>query len=216
MPLMTPEKFWTRVQRCTHGLWCDLCCWEWQGTRCLDYGTFVENGKDKRAHRYAFILAYGAIPPKHFICHHCDNPPCCNPAHLFSGTQADNLQDAKKKGRTTYGERNAQSKLTTAQVEAVLLAAQQGERAYMIAQRMQLSPTTVYHIIHRRRWQHLPGDDVMPQLLTTLDCVRCGHHWITRTPSRPTRCPRCKNPRWWEARQRRPRRDRKAQSWHVA
>lgn len=67
------------------------------------YGTITnEVGQRPRkilAHRAAWIAAHGPIPYGLFVCHHCDNPPCCNVAHLFLGTAEDNMQDMARKGR---------------------------------------------------------------------------------------------------------------------
>jgi hypothetical protein len=53
------------------------------------------------------------------VLHRCDHPACVNPAHLFLGTQKDNMQDAKSKNRTTQGRRNAMAKLTSEDVLAI-------------------------------------------------------------------------------------------------
>lgn len=81
----------------------DSGCIEFVGAQAgRGYGVINEGGDRGRcllAHRVAWELANGPIPPGLDICHTCDNPPCCNPDHLFLGTRRDNMQDAKAKGR---------------------------------------------------------------------------------------------------------------------
>ncbi len=81
-------------------------CWLWTaGTfGSKPYGQFgiqEAPGKQKHlyAHRVAFRLAHGPIAEGAYICHSCDTPLCCNPAHLFAGTHTDNMRDASRKGR---------------------------------------------------------------------------------------------------------------------
>ena len=75
-------------------------CWEWTGSvNDKGYGLIYVEGKSKRAHRITYQLFKSEIPKGLFICHHCDNPGCVNPEHLFVGTQKDNMQDCIRKGR---------------------------------------------------------------------------------------------------------------------
>ena len=78
-------------------------CIEWTGARLLPpnepYGVFTSSGKRYRAHRAAWIMAHGPIPDGMMVCHRCDNPPCCNPEHLFLGSAKDNAEDMVSKGR---------------------------------------------------------------------------------------------------------------------
>jgi hypothetical protein len=88
------ELFWSHVDKTE-------TCWLWTGRRgSHGYGNFTFNdGTLKTAHRLAYELTYGSILPGLLICHHCDNPPCVRPDHLFLGTYADNTQDMMRKGR---------------------------------------------------------------------------------------------------------------------
>jgi hypothetical protein len=99
--MTTEERFWAKVDR-SGG---PDACWLWTaGTFRLrnGYGKFGADPAASRtvyAHRFAYELSHGPIPPGLLVCHHCDNPPCCNPAHLFLGTIADNMRDMSDKGR---------------------------------------------------------------------------------------------------------------------
>lgn len=90
------EKFWSLVKTASPDE-----CWEWQGRThpVTGYGSLTFNSKQVYAHRVAYELTNGKIPEGKNILHSCDNPKCCNPAHLRSGTQQENMEDRDKRKR---------------------------------------------------------------------------------------------------------------------
>jgi len=90
------QRFWSKVER---RRWNQ--CWEWQAGKTIQgYGKFRMPTSHVPAHRMAWMLHHDqAIPEGGWILHHCDNPPCCNPRHLYLGTSKENSQDRERRGR---------------------------------------------------------------------------------------------------------------------
>lgn len=127
-------------------------CWEWQGQlNAYDYGRY----DGYLTHRIAYEALVGQIGSL-FVLHHCDNPPCCNPAHLFLGTQQDNLRDARSKGRLDVrGEKHPRAKLTQAEVDALRREYAKGNvYQYVLAERYGISRGSVSLILRRLGWKH--------------------------------------------------------------
>jgi hypothetical protein len=100
-------------------------CWIWTGakdSRGRGHFSYVKNGVriHLTAPRFSFEQEYGPLPPsKPFACHHCDNPPCIRPSHIFAGSHQDNMDDCKNKGRMLAGENNPQARLTLRQARKI-------------------------------------------------------------------------------------------------
>lgn len=88
-------RFWDKVAKTI-----DDSCWPWTGSQSEEgYGSFGIGRKIYKAHRVAFLIANGRVSNELEVCHHCDNPCCCRPDHLFEATHAENIADMMRKGR---------------------------------------------------------------------------------------------------------------------
>lgn len=145
------DKFWAKV-----GKLGAEDCWEWSGRlTALGYGNFQAGGFLFRAHRLAWMLTNGPIPADIHVCHSCDNPPCCNPAHLWLGTNAENFADRDRKERMPHGTRCHTNKITPEQAKEIILS---DEKDVVLAKRYGLHPTHIGRMKKRERWTHLEID----------------------------------------------------------
>lgn len=132
-------------------------CWNWTASKHKQgYGWFRLNKKMQMAHRISYQLYIGSIKEGLLVCHHCDNPRCVNPGHLFLGTDTDNVQDCVKKGRNRYGdnagEKHGLSKLTDEQVSAIRTMWSNGAHGVDLAKEFSVSQANISLIVHHRRW----------------------------------------------------------------
>lgn len=133
-------------------------CLEWTGARSPQgYGlvsmkTYWKYGT-RLAHRLAYYCAHGFFPPDGLIIRHtCDNPRCCNPAHLLEGTRADNMRDRDERGRTSRGEKHWKAKLTEADVRTIRSSR---ETQAALARRFGVTILSIHNIRHRKTWRHV-------------------------------------------------------------
>lgn len=90
----------TEVARVLDRVVIDEGCWNWEGAKSLEYGMVWWRGTTTSAHRVVWmILNNRLLDREEFVCHHCDNPPCVRPDHMFIGSIGDNTRDAARKGR---------------------------------------------------------------------------------------------------------------------
>lgn len=156
------DRFWPRVDK--RG---PADCWLWLGAKSVGYGSI--RGYDEQTvmtHVVSWTLAGNPKPPLGYeVCHTCDVRVCVNPAHLFLGTRADNMQDAARKGRLLqqrhpermpHGSKHHQAKLTEDAVREIRATAKAGGTSYRaIAARHGVSDTLVSMIVRRLWWRHV-------------------------------------------------------------
>lgn len=158
-----PERITRKILEVESG------CWEWQGARNNQgYGQMHFEGKTASVHRVVFALSNGAIPDGegyHGTCvlHRCDNRVCCNPEHLFLGSNKDNVHDMMLKDRQTLGyaakppvgEKNVNAKLTAEGVLLIRKLSAAGELGYVIAGKLGVNKTTVSRVLLGKTWRHV-------------------------------------------------------------
>ncbi len=129
-------------------------CWEWTGaTKGNGYGNARRGTRNIPAHRLSYELFVGPVKAGLDVCHTCDNRICVNPDHLFMGTRADNMQDAKRKGRT----RGAGKHLTRHQINLILVRVISGHPRSRIAKDMGIKYTTVAALCSGRSFSKITG-----------------------------------------------------------
>jgi hypothetical protein len=166
------SRFWSRVDKSGgHG-----ACWPYTGCRNGNGGDdgygLVRVGKKRMvAHRVAWTLEHGALPSQPFntcdkllVLHRCDNPPCCNPEHLFVGTHKDNAQDKISKGRAYVqprkerppprtGPTRARRKLSDDQVRTIRALSAMGPTK--LGATFGVNAGTIWNLLNGRSYKHV-------------------------------------------------------------
>jgi hypothetical protein len=162
-------RFWSKIDQAGG----PSACWPWRGFRGREgYGQFQSrhNGRERKfiAHRVALALRRGSV--KESVLHRCDNPPCCNPAHLWEGSQLENRRDCARKGRAAAGDRNGarlhpetrsrgeknnMAKVTKEIVRQMRIEHERGVSGVEISRRFGLATSSVNAIVRRLTWKHV-------------------------------------------------------------
>jgi len=149
------DRFWNKVDK-TPGYGPEGTCWVWTaGTFRRGYGAFRIGSKQKKAHRVALELSGVDVPDNLQVCHTCDNPPCCNPAHLFLGTHQDNVNDCVAKNRQTRlpGELHGACMLSDLQVEEIKARKNAGAVQAHLTKEFGVSTALISMIVKGKRRQ---------------------------------------------------------------
>lgn len=146
-------------------------CWPWKRYRDnKGYGYFYSGYTMVRTHRVAYELTYGPIPAGKHVLHRCDNPPCCNPAHLFLGSEMDNTHDAIGKGRRG-------SRLTWEKVREIRRRYAGGENSYRLAEEYGVYQATISKVVLGKAWVE---KDFVPIVKGTVRGARHGMAKLTQ------------------------------------
>lgn len=147
---IVPDDFWENIKQKSEDK-----CWPWVGAS-FDpdgYGQYRKRIKGtRRVHKIVYINAYGVVDGSMQVCHHCDNPPCCNPKHLFLSTFRGNMQDKLSKNRQSKYEQTNTNKLVHKQVEEIRELRIQHVSVAELSIMFGVSKTEIYRICNFTRW----------------------------------------------------------------
>ena len=129
----------------------DKGCWVWTASRLKSgYGVIALTRGEKLAHRASYARFVGPIPKGKQVCHKCDNPPCCNPDHLFLASQRENLWDMVSKGRDS----KPGARLTPEQVTEIRTRKTRGPTR--LAREYGVSISHIHRILKHEAWKIRP------------------------------------------------------------
>lgn len=162
------DRFWSKVDKRGPDE-----CWPWTaGKLHFGHGAFTVKRRPIAAHRMSWMITNGPIPDGMCVLHHCDNPSCCNPSHLFIGTKTDNNKDRDSKNRqaqglrsgrytkphrNAVGVRNGRAKLSEHHIEEIKELRSGGFTLSAIASNYGLGTSQVWRIVRGQSWKCLNG-----------------------------------------------------------
>lgn len=151
------DKFWARVTMLGSNE-----CWPWVGAvdKRSGYGLLPgvkPNGRKLNyfTHRLAYAFNKGPVPPGLIVLHSCDNPICCNPAHLSVGNDLQNSREAFERGRIRLGAERRQSILNDRLVRHIRALRDGGSTTLQIGRKLGLNTATVYGVVSGKSWRHV-------------------------------------------------------------
>jgi HNH endonuclease len=158
-------------------------CRDWSGAKAPKgyglIGSTADGGERWIASRFSWVLHHGSIPEGLSVLHRCDNPPCCNPRHLYLGTIPENNADMHRKGRgyvppRRSGEGHPRARLTESLVRELRRHYAAGKGSHVLSREYNLPHTTVHHVLKGHTWKHLIG----PEGVAALDAAPAVQHHL--------------------------------------
>lgn len=153
------KRFWSKVNKAS-GQGPNGGCWEWKAGRYLKagYGKFWLSGQTCIASRVLCFIVTGVDPGPLVMRHTCRNPPCCNPEHLLTGTEQDNIDDRERDGQTRRGEKHYCAKLTEEIVREMRKVPVEKWNKPALADENGVSRQCINKVAWGRSWKHVQPD----------------------------------------------------------